>query len=683
MKVHLSGATSLVLLDSLILAAFAVTMLVTGGAVLDAASVVGVMFGSAVIVAAGFVIVLSTMGESAPARHTLAILLGSIATSLFLLGGCLITRSPAGAVFLWWSGLVIPAAVWTFRGAPRISRADRWELMAIAAIAVLAAIWCHQAAGLLPTLQATGISMMWSDYSIHGTEIAQFGDPHVGSLSSFLLSGQPLVVYHYASYMIPAAAASVVDLPPWGMAASLLLPFGILLAALGAHALARALATPGLALLAPIALLLVPDPSTFGLKNGFFGFHWLLFTAPGSGYGLAAAFTALALMAIWRADRRPACFWLGVVVTMAIFGFRAQIFVLLVPALAMTLFCESAFARRHARGLVIAALVALSAVAVCFAAVRPAREAWLRFSAFQPFLAVAHTGMSPTAYDGVYLTLEQRQGPAVASAIGFLALIPLVLGVLTIVLPAAMAIAIRRTGWQRLDGLPIWCLLAWLGMVLVAPADGRGGQTEYQHRPFVLVYATGLVWTLLFLDRASRGAGTAPASARLAVPALVIAAVGAGAATGITDRARPSFAWGAQHFATRVERGVIDAAAFVRAHAGAGDTFALTPTEPAVVLADEAARLSALSGVPAYVARAGIQRLNGQERSAVVDRRLAELHLVETTNDADAALLTLRTAGVDFLVVLGNQCPRFDPVCSRAAFRTTKPSSIASRNDES
>ena len=670
MKAHLSGAASLLLLDSLILAAFAVTMLVTGGAVLDAAAIIGVMFGSAVIVAAGFAIVLRTIGESAPARHSLAILLGCIATSLFLLGACLLTRSPAGLVFLWWSGLVIPAAAWTFRGAPRISRGDRSELVAIAAIAVLAAIWCHRAAGLLPTLEATGISMMWSDYSIHGTEIAQFGDPHVGSLSSFLLAGQPLVVYHYASYMIPAAAASFVNLPPWGMAASLLLPVGVLLAALGAHALTRALATPGMALLAPIALLLVPDPSTFGLKNGFFGFHWLLFTAPGSGYGLAAAFTALALMAIWLADRRPACFWLSVVVTIAIFEFRAQVFVLFVPALAMTLFCESAFFRRHARGLVLGALVAAVAVAVCFAAVPPAREAWQRFSGLQQFLTVTHTGMSPTAYDGVYRTLEQRQGPAVASAIGFLALIPLVLGMLTIVLPAAMAIAVRRTGWQRLDGLPIWCLLVWLGLVLVAPTAARGGPTEYQHRPFVLVYATGLVWTLLFLDRAIRGAGTAPASARLAVPALVLAAVGAGAAMGITDRARPSFAWGARYFATRVEPGVIDAAAFVRAHAGAGDTFALTPAEPAVVLADEATRLSALSGVPAYVARAGVQKLNGQERSAVVDRRLAELNLVETTNDADAALLTLRKAGVDFLVVLGDHCPRFDPACSRAAFRT-------------
>jgi hypothetical protein len=669
MKATLSGVTSLVLLDSLALAAFAVAMLVTGGAVLDAAALAGVMFGSAVIVAAGFVIVLWTTGDSAPARHTLAILLGSIATSLVLLGGCAITRSPAGLVFLWWSGLVIPAAAWTFRSAPRVSRADRSEVLAIAAIAVVVAIWCHRTAGLLPTLQATGISTSWSDYAIHGTELAQFGDPHVASLSSFLLSGQPLVVYHYASYMIPAAAAGVVDLPPWGMAASLLLPLGILLAALGVHALARTLATPGLALLAPIALLLVPDPSTFGLKNGFFGFHWLLFTAPGSGYGLAAAFTALALVAIWRGDKRPACFWLAVVVTLAIFEFRAQIFVLFVPALAMTLLCESALARRHARGLAVGALVATVAVAVCFA-VPPARDAWLRFSVFPEFLSVVHTGMSPTAYDGVYRTLEERQGPAVASAIGFLMLMPLVLGVLIVALPAALAAAIRRRGWQPLDTLPIWCLLAWLGLVLVAPAPGRGGPTEYQHRPFVLVYATGLVWTLLFMDRALRGVGTAPAYARLAVPALVVAAAGVGAATGIADRARPRFAWGARHFETRVEPGVIDAASFVRAHAVAGDTFALTPTEPAAMLADEATRLSALSGVPAYVARAGMQRLNGLERSAIVDRRLAELTLVETTTDAGAALLTLRRAGVDFLVTLGGHCPRFDPACSRAAFRT-------------
>ena len=130
-------------------------------------------------------------------------------------------------------------------------------------------------------------------------------------LSSFLLAGQPLVFYHYAAYMLPAAAAGVVSLPPWGLAASLLLPYGVLLMSLAVYAFARMQLGTATATIAPVALLLLPDASTYGLRNGFFGFHWLLFTAPGSGYGLAAAFTALTLMAIWRSRQLSACFWVG------------------------------------------------------------------------------------------------------------------------------------------------------------------------------------------------------------------------------------------------------------------------------------------------------------------------------------------------------------------------------------
>ena len=205
------------------------------------------------------------------------------------------------------------------------------------AIAILVAALCHHAASTLPSIQATGIVPIWSDYSIHGTEIAQFGDPHMQGLSSFLLAGQPLVFYHYAAYMLPAAAAGVVSLPPWGLAASLLLPYGILLMSLAVYAFARMQLGAAAATIVPAALLFVPDASTYGLRNGFFGFHWLLFTAPGSAYGLSAAFTALTLMAIWRSRQLSACFWLGILVAAAAFEFRAQIFLLLAPALAALL----------------------------------------------------------------------------------------------------------------------------------------------------------------------------------------------------------------------------------------------------------------------------------------------------------------------------------------------------------
>ena len=299
-------------LDGLVLAAFAGAMLTTGGATLDAAAMASLFFGGTIVAIAGSVIVAWTVGDAHPSHHVMAILLGSLTTSLVLFLGCVTTGMLAAKVFLAWSAVVLAAGAWTLRSAPEVERRDGLDVLAIVAIAILVAALCHHAAGTLPSIQATGIVPIWSDYSIHGTEIAQFGDPHVQGLSAFLLAGQPLVFYHYAPYMLPAAAAGVISLPPWGVAASLLLPYGILLMSLAVYAFARLRLGAAAATIAPAALLLVPDASTYGLRNGFFGFHWLLFTAPGSGYGLSAAFTALTLMVIWRAHHRPACFWLGI-----------------------------------------------------------------------------------------------------------------------------------------------------------------------------------------------------------------------------------------------------------------------------------------------------------------------------------------------------------------------------------
>lgn len=658
------------LLDGVVLAVFAGVMLTAGGARLDPAAIASLLFGGSMVAIAGSVIVAWTMGDACPSHHVMAILLGSLATSLVLFLGCLVTGTLAANVFVAWSAVVLVAGTWTLRSVPQVERRDGLDVLAMVAIAILVAAWCRDAASTLPSIQSTGIVPIWSDYSIHAAEIAQFGDPHVQGLSSFLLAGQPLVFYHYAPYMLPAAAAGVMSLPPWGVAASLLLPYGILLMSLGAYAFVRLQLGAAAATLAPAALLLVPDASAYGLRNGFFGFHWLLFTAPGSGYGLGAAFTALTCFAVWRATGRRACFWLGIVVTGAVFEFRAQIFLLLAPALATSLLCETSFFRRRARTVILTAALTAGAVIVCLVMWHDARDAWLRFSALRPFLDVVHSHMSPTAYDGVYAAIAQRYGPLVGTTVGVIALIPATLGAWALALPVACAAAVRRTGWRALDLFPFWCIAAWLGVVLFAPMASYGDYTEFQQRPFVLSYASAVVWTLLFVERGLPASGPSAAGLRLALATMLVAAMALTAlARRHEDPARPRFAWGMSHFDIRLDRGFVDAAAFVRTHAATGDTFALIPAEPASRLDDHATRLAALSGVPAYLARASIQASNGPVRRLVVERRLSVLHGVETANDADAAFDALRRAGVDFLVSLGDHGPPFDPSGSRAAFR--------------
>ena len=186
------------------LAAFAGAMLTTGGATLDGAAIASLFFGGTIVAMTGSVIVVWTTGDAYPSHHVMAILLGSLATSLAVVAGCVTTGTLAASVFLAWSVVVLVAAAWTISlGSRRSSGRDGLDVLAIVAIAILVAMRCHHAAGVLPSIQSTGIVPIWSDYSIHGTEIAQFGDPHVQGLSSFLLAGQPLVFYHYAAVHAP------------------------------------------------------------------------------------------------------------------------------------------------------------------------------------------------------------------------------------------------------------------------------------------------------------------------------------------------------------------------------------------------------------------------------------------------------------------------------------------------
>ena len=500
------------LLDGVVLAVFAGVMLTAGGATLDAAAIASLFFGGTVVAIAGSVIVAWTMGDAYPSHHVMAILLGSLATSLVLLLACLITGTLAAKVFVAWSAVVLVTGAWTLRSVPPVERRDGLDLLAIVAIAILVAAWCRDAASTLPSIQATGIVPIWSDYSIHAAEIAQFGDPHVHGLSSFLLAGQPLVFYHYAPYMLPAAAAGVMSLPPWGVAASLLLPYGILLMSLGAYAFVRLQLGAAAATIAPAALLLVPDGSAYGLRNGFFGFHWLLFTAPGSGYGLGAAFTALTCFVVWRSTGRRACFWLGIVATAAVFEFRAQIFLLLAPALATSLLCETSFVRRRARAVILtAALDGRRRHRLRGDVARRAR----RLAAILRLAPVSRCGALADVADGLRRCLRghraafrtacrddarrDRTHSGCARCVG-----------------ARAASGLRRSGTpHRLAcprPFPFWCIAAWLGVVLFAPMASYGDYTEFQQRPFVLNYASAVVWTLLFVERGLPAAGPSAAA---------------------------------------------------------------------------------------------------------------------------------------------------------------------------
>jgi hypothetical protein len=660
---------------TLLLALFVIAMLRAGEVRLDGRSLLAIGFGAATVSVAGVVVVRLSLAALVT-RVDLIVLAGSIISSVAVAAGSLATEQRAGRVFAGFSVVVGAAAVALRRsrvhhepGSPSWLR----EAAAVGAVAVVAALYSGQHAGFLPTLESSGMARGWSDHFIHAAHIGEFAGRATPALSSYLLAGEPIHFYHYAPYMLPAALAGIIDAPALAFVGTILIPHGALLTALAVYALVRTLANLETALIAAAALLLVPDPSSYGLRNGFLGFHWMLFTSPGGFYGLAGAFLALTWLVLWRTTPARACGWMALLVTLAIVQLRAQILVLFAPSAVAALAMETQAVRQSGWRLIRPLAVALAGGLLVVVAVPDFHEPWRRFSAAPELIEFVHTMQAPTAYDGVYRAMAERLGTPVALSIGWTMLVPAMLGALTLVSLPAFAAAVRRSGTRPLDWFPLCCLACWLGLVLVAPRGADGDIGQYQHRPFVLVYAAAFVWTTTWLARLFRspevswtGHWQSVRFAVIATATIIAAAIAPG------ERARPTFAWGTRYYGLPIDRGVLDAAAFIRARAGAGDTLAVLPVNTVERPGDPATVLVSLTDVPAYVALPGYEVLREPHSRALVKRRFGTLRSVEASHDLGTAMARLGGEGVTFLVVLGPEGPDFDPARSGAAWSSAR-----------
>lgn len=566
--------------------------------------------------------------------------------------------------------LVLDVLLWRKAGEPAL---DRAALAAFALCVAFTAAWCSGPARAYAVLQAQDMLPVWSDHFVHAGLLAQFGDPHALGRGSIYLADYPPTFYHFASYFPAAALVRLLDQPGLELSASAWLPLGFLAMLCGAYALGARLAgaAGGIAALAVVAIL--PDSSNYGLRNGLFSFHWTLFASPGTTYALAAVFLSLVLLEQWSTTRRLPALLLGAALAGTILLFRAHLFFLFLPAwLASAAYCLAPSAKRYRIGAALAAglgaaAVAISAVLTELHASEP--EFW-RFGerALGNFLAQVHNAQEPTAYTGLYAELAWGDYPSLTFAVGIGLVIVAALGVFTVLLPAAMVLA-RRCGVLRpLDVFPAFALYAWLLFMLFAPEPWHGDSTDLIHRPFVIVYAAGGIWTFCLALRCL--AAWQPRLAPRSWPALLAGALLAlpAIAVGADALARPKFAWGAAYVTQRVPPGLVQAAAFLRREAAVGEIFAAAGLTEAQAFFDLPMQLCALSGVPTYLSRPYYEMIKEPRRKSEVTARLAALRAIERQTDYRAAMEALRSLKVRWYVTSERDGPLWDPSRQRAAF---------------
>lgn len=175
--------------------------------------------------------------------------------------------------------------------------------LAIVISCIGATIWCGDAQTPPQTHNGITIFTVWHDVYIHAREISVFAQAHgIGSIEDIKLAGGRAPIYHFASYLSPAAISVLSGASAMQVYSSLQLPLGIVLTGLAAYCLMAKLFGWGPGLAATVAIVLFPDAFQQGFQNRYLSYNFLAQINLGMLYGIACA--ALAWMFMLDGCRR-------------------------------------------------------------------------------------------------------------------------------------------------------------------------------------------------------------------------------------------------------------------------------------------------------------------------------------------------------------------------------------------
>jgi hypothetical protein len=587
-------------------------------------------------------------------RIPLTLILGTVLVSLIAASG-LLFKTPALTVVK----IYTPLAIISFFCINRFFVNEAKEVVASDGIVdlcippllfAIVASWSADVARTLPILKTTYTLRAWTDYYIHATEISQLGSVFAAATGSVLLAGESIPFYHYAYLGVCSILAGFVDVPPLGLATAFLTPYGIFIMVCGVYIWGTLLVSRTTGILCAFLVLFLPDASTYGFKNGFFSFHWLLLTAPGTGYALGIVLTTCSLLYIWRIKGSRSALFLALATTIAVLFFRVQIFLLYLPAVLATMVFENQSSKQYRLGLVLvmSGLTVISIFVLLW--MPPALESWLNYSHAADFVRFVHLNQEPTSYSDLAKWISINAPPFVAMILGVIFVPVVALGSLILIYPAVSGLSKTRSRLDCFGTLPFFLILSFIGMILTTPSTPWGDFTEFKHRSFPLLYVVFLIWTVVFISRiGSERLKSHAVFSKLARTAFIGAAVGV-IFIGYTPPRVPTFAWSRDFYGTVVNKDLVLAALYVRARRGPTDVVALLPTEPTSALSDRGTIFASLADTPMFLARYPMQKLHSTQRGFIADERMEFLNALDFKNHNCASFRMLAKRGITWLV---------------------------------
>ena len=640
-------ASSFILIVSL----FVGVLLALAGSTTGVHALAAPLIGTTVILIAGLLL-LGLAGMSTVATLPAAFVVGAAATIVAMLALVELLGVVAQSAFLIWAAAVAVAAAASLSRWKKQAAVGPWvDVGAALGLSVLIGFFCGNIASFLPSAAEGATLPAWTDYYIHGTVIASFGDPLAIKQGNILLAGTHRPFYHYGSFMLPAGLLPSSGLPGLGLALATQLPLGLLVGALGLYALIAQLSGRSAALVAILAIACLPDASSYWMQNGFFGFRWLLYTAPGSGYALGVGALAATCLLVGMRAKQYGAYVLAGFLLLSMFIIRLHLFSILAPALTATwLIAQWRMSSKRKAQLVIgcftlilvAAITALASSAKLLEVMQPLRYAG------------AVLGLGSPGSLKFYQTQAAWMPTAMLLPLAVSMIFVATLGVFAVALPLVTLLWIRAGKWEVFDWLP-WALCGTYALlILLLPPALSSDPTDLKHRPFVMLYAVVGAWTiartiqlLAFKTAASKWTVRIALSVfAVAVPLILL--IGHNSQPG-----RPSgehMPWAANFFDSHVESGLVQVGTYIRENSEPGDLLIMPGQATRDHVTSELTELISLADVATYLGRTELMGVQSGPAAKIADKRSSEVNDLLAATSWREACQQMRRIGVRWYV---------------------------------
>ena len=409
-----------------------------------------------------------------------------------------------------------------------------------------------------------------------------------------------------------------------------------------------------------MAVAAAPDPARFGRGNGWLSFDWLLETGPGTAYSVGLACVTAGVLVRWTRDQAWRTLLLALAATFSCLLVRFNTFLWLAPTVALgcVLGWRQLDARARRRS-VIAGLVALTVAlaALSWESLRDTPRAFMF-----DYVNAVQSSLGPIDFPSLEPWLRPRLGRVGAGTVS-LGLTLLETAGWWLPLYAALAWSAKRRGrMEPADWIPGLLLAVATISILLAPVARNGDTSEFRHRAGALLPVFLSIWTLHLA-----GVAAAPRLRGVSGFARGIALAAAASASmsllwvDVSQAKRPRMPWSGSLYDLKSPPQLERLAPSLAQAAGAKGRFAVARQPADSREIDDAARLVALSGVPAYVSCPKVLLSIGGALGAEAQRRLEVIDRLDHATDLETLRRIMRENGVTAYVARSPGDAAFDP----------------------